>query len=84
MKINWGATLLVNFYRSFFAGVVYFIMYLLAGKEDAAFMLLFPLQYFLALLPVAWIFGKICDRAGGYFCFISVVLSIAFFVVFEA
>ncbi len=56
--VQWGRTAWVGFLRSFFAGIIWAIFMMMQGEAFAQSvqMLLFPLIYYVFLLP----FGMVC------------------------
>lgn len=53
-NVQWGPTLLLNFWRSVAAGIVWFIIMLLSQTplQEAASILLFPIGYFIVVIPL--------------------------------
>ncbi|MHA1215623.1 MAG: tetratricopeptide repeat protein [Candidatus Hodarchaeales archaeon] len=78
-SVVWGPTLLVNFFRSLAAGIVWFIFSILINSTNPN-LLLFPIVYFLVLLPIGLIAGKLGETgvpfAGLFSTFISLLVTV--------
>lgn len=84
-SIDWGSTLYLNFVRSLAAGIVWFIISALTHNITFS-LLLFPIVYFVILLPVGIIAGKMSEKgvqfAGLFAMFISLLVAVGDPVVF--
>lgn len=81
-NVQWGATLLLNFWRSVAAGVVWFIVRLIMQDSlgESASMLLLPAMYFVILLPLG-LFAIFLSNAGvPYVGFFSLMAAISIIV----
>lgn len=78
-SVIWGQTLVLNFFRSFAAGIVWFIVSIFVKPANPA-LLLFPLVYFLILMPTGIISGKLSEKgvpfAGLFTKFISLLVAV--------
>jgi len=78
-SVVWGPTLLLNFFRSLAAGIAWFIFSILINSTSPS-LLLFPIVYFIILLPTGLIAGKLSEAgvpfAGLFSMFISLLVIV--------
>jgi hypothetical protein len=60
-KTDWAATAIYNFERAFAAGLVWIPLTLIVNKETTASFLLFPLVYFVYLVPLRLVTYFVCN-----------------------
>ncbi len=85
--VNWGGTLKYNTLRAAGAGIVWFVLALLAGAKWQSFtMLLFPLFYFVSFLPfgllTAWLSGLGVPWVGLFAAFVALMVGVGDPLVF--
>ena len=81
-NVQWRATLLLNFWRSVAAGIVWFIIRLIMQDSmgEAASMLLLPVVYFVILLPLGLLAIFLSNAGVPYVGFVSLVAAVAIIV----
>ncbi len=81
-NVQWGPTLLLNFWRSVAAGIVWFIVRLLIQDPlpEAASMLLLPVVYFVVLLPLGLLAIFLTNVGVPYVWFVSLVAAVSIIV----
>lgn len=88
-KVDWGATILLNLFRTLSAGLTYFILSVLFDKANFA-LLAFPLAYLFAILPAGLIASALSKRGvpftglfAGFLCLLVAVGDPLLFIVFK-
>jgi len=86
-NVNWAGTLKYNLIRAAGAGIVWFLLVLITGGKWGAFtMLLFPIIYFVSLLPLGlftgWLSSKGVPWVGIFALFAAFLVAVGDPLVF--
>lgn len=88
-KVDWGATIILNLFRTLSAGVTYFILSLFFDKPNFA-LFGFPIAYLFAILPAALITSSLSKRGvaftglfAWFLCLLVAVGDPLLFIVFK-
>lgn len=81
-NVQWGPTLLLNFWRSVAAGIVWFIIRLFMQDplSEAASMLLLPVVYFVVLLPLGLLAIFLTNAGVPYVWLVSLIAAVSIIV----